>query len=234
MNIHLHFLTIGGQNRQKNGGKIMEQQHCVEKNTKTNKEDSVTTNLFDILVNLQGAEVIENNKRTITTDLLDITIDTHGVEVTEELIQMSKQKNETDLFDVLVDLHGAEMTKELIYTCGKMNGLNFGKQLGKCDDPQSAIKHIHAHIQSHCEINADDIKPNNEKCAKTINFKNGLINKLLTHKKTVSLNPLHIRTQGFIEGTLSFMTGMQVNIDITNPDKDKIDFKPEKSFFGFM
>ena len=214
----------------------MEQQHCVVKNTNTNtnKEDSVTTNLFDILVNLQDAELIENNNRTITTDLLDITIDTHGVEVTEELIQLSKQKNESDLFDMLVDLHGAEMTGELIYTCGKTNGLNFGKQLGKCDDPQSAIKQVYTHIKSHCEINADDVKPNNEKCAETINFKNGLIKQLLTHKKIVSLNPLHIRTQGFIEGTLSFMTGMHVNMDITNPDKDKIDFKPEKSFFGFL
>ena len=227
-------MRISGQNKHKNGGKIMEQQHSVVKNTNTNKESSVTTNLFDIFINLQDAKLIMNKDRTITTDLLDITMDTHGVEVTEELIQMSKQKNETDLFDVLVDLHGAEMTKELIYTCGKRNGLNFGKQLGKFDNPQSAIKHVHAHIQSHCEINADDIKLNNEKCAETIHFKNGLIKQLLSRKKTTSINPLHIRTQGFIEGTLSFMTGMQVNIDITNPDKDKIDFKPEKSFFGLL
>ena len=210
----------------------MEQQHSVVENTKTIKEDSVTTNLFDILLNLQDAKLTENENRTITADLLDITIDTHGAELTEELVQMSKQEN--NLFDMLVDLHGAEMTEELIYTCGKMNGLNFGKQLGKCDDPQSAIKHIHTHIQSYCEINADDTKPNNEKCTETINFKNGLIKKLLTRKQTVSLNPLHIRTQGFIEGTLTFMTGMQVNINMTHPDKNEIHFKPEKSFFGFL
>ena len=227
-------MRISGQNKHKNGGKIMEQQHSVVKNTNTNKESSVTTNLFDIFINLQDAKLIMNKDRTITTDLLDITMDTHGVEVTEELIQMSKQKNEPNLCDVLVDLHGAEMTKELIYTCGKRNGLNFGKQLGKFDNPQSAIKHVHAHIQSHCEINADNVKPNNKKYAETIHFKNGLIKQLLSHKKTTSINPLHIRTQGFIEGTLSFMTGMQVNIDITNPDKDKIHFKPEKSFFGLL
>lgn len=56
---------------------------------------------------------------------------------------MSKQENENDLFDMLVDLHGAQMTEELIHTCGKMNGLNFGKQLGKFDNPQSAIKHVY-------------------------------------------------------------------------------------------
>ena len=212
----------------------MGQQHSVVENTRTIKEDSVTTNLFDILINLQDSKLTENDKRTMTADLLDITMDTHGAEMTEELIQLSKQKNENDLFGMLVDLHGAEMTEELIYTCGKMKGLNFGKQLGKCDDPQSAIKHIHTHIQSYCEINADDIKSKNEKCAEIINFKNGLIKKLLTRKQTVSLNPLHIRTQGFIEGALSFMTGMHVNVDITNPDKDKIHFKPEKNFFGFL
>ena len=210
----------------------MEQQHSVVKKTNTNNESSVTTNLFDILVNLQDVELTENKDRTMTTDLLDMTMDTHGAEITEELIQLSNQKN--DLFDMLVDLHGAEMTEELIHTCGKMNGLNFGKQLGKFDNPQSAIKHVHAHIQSHCEINADDVKPNNKKYAETIHFKNGLIKQLLSHKKTTSINPLDIRTQGFIEGTLSFMTGMQVNIDITNPDKDKIHFKPEKSFFGLL
>lgn len=212
----------------------MEQQHSMMENTKTIKEDSVTTNLFDLLVNLQDVKLTENENRTITADLLDITIDTHGAEVTEEIIHLSKQKNESNLFDMLVDLHGAEMAKEHIYTYGKMNGLNFGKQLGKCDSPQSAIKHIHAHIQSYCEINAGEIKPNNEKCTETINFKTGLINRYLKCKKTESLNPLHIRTQGFIEGTLSFMTGMQVNIDITDPDKDKIHFKPEKNFFGFL
>ena len=210
----------------------MGQQHSVVESTRTIKEDSVTTNLFDILINLQDVKLTEN--RTITADLLDITMDTHGAEMTEEIIQLSKQKNENDLFAMLVDLHGPEMTEELIYTCGKMNGLNFGKQLGKCDDPQSAIKHIHTHIQSHCEIDTEGIKSNNEKCAETINFKNGFIKKLLTRKKTVSLNLLHIRTQGFIEGALSFMTGMHVNIDITNPGKNKIHFKPEKSFFGFL
>lgn len=58
-------MTIGGQNKQKNGGKIMEQQHSVVKNTNTNKESSVTTNLFDIFVNLQDAELTENNNRSI-------------------------------------------------------------------------------------------------------------------------------------------------------------------------
>ena len=210
----------------------MEQQHGMVENTKTIKENSVTTNLFDILINIQDVKLAENKNRTITADLLDMTIDTHGAELTEELVQISKQEN--NLLDILADLHGAEMTEELIYTCGKMNGLNFGKQLGKCDDPQSAIKQIYTHIKSHCEINADDVKPNNEKCAETINFKNGLIKQLLSRKKTVSLNPHHIRTQGFIEGTLSFMTGMQVNIDMTNPDKSEIHFKPEKSIFGFL
>ena len=210
----------------------MEQQHSVVENTKTIKEDSVTTNLFDVLINLQDAKLTGDKNRTIATDLLDMTIDTHGAELTEELVQRSKQEN--NLLDILADLHGPEMTEELIYTCGKMNGQNFGKQLGKFDDPQSAIKHIKTHIQSHCEINMDDIKPNNEKHAKTINFKNGLVKKLLTHKNTISLNPLHIRTQGFIEGTLAFMTGMKVNINMNNPDKTEIYFKPEKSFFGLL
>ena len=98
----------------------MGQQHSVVENTRTIKEDSVTTNLFDILINLQDAKLTGDKNRTITADLLDITIDTHGAEVTEELVQMSKQEN--NLFDMLADLHGAEMTEELIYTCGKMNG----------------------------------------------------------------------------------------------------------------
>lgn len=233
MVMHFYFLMVGNQNQlKKNGGEIMEQQHSMVKKTNTNKESSVITNLFNILINLQYVELTENKNRTMTNDLLDITMDTHGAEITEELIQLSNQKN--DLFDMLVDLHGAEMTEELIHTCGKMNGLNFGKQLGKFDNPQSAIKHVHAYIQSHCEINTDDVKPNNKKYAETIHFKNGLIKKLLSHKKSTSINPLHIRTQGFIEGTLSFMTGMQVNIDITNPDKDKIHFKSEKRFFGLL
>ena len=210
----------------------MEKKQNSVKNTKTIKEDSVTTNLFDIFINLQDAKLTDDKNRTITTDLLDITIDTHGAELTEELVQISKQEN--NLLDILADLHGAEMTEELIYTCGKKNGLNFGKQLGKFDDPHSAIKHIHTHIQSHCEINTENIKPSNEKHTESIIFKNGLLKKLLTHKNTVSLKPLHIRTQGFIEGTLAFMTGMEVNINMNNPDKNEINFKPEKSFFGFL
>ena len=213
-----------------NGGKIMEQQHSVVQNT--NKEATVTTNLFDILLNLQDAKLIINRDWTVTTDLLDMTMDTHGVELTEELLQMSKEKN--NLFDMLVNLHGAEMIEELIYTCGKLNGQKLGKQLGKCDDPQDAIKQIHEHIQYHCENATDDINPNNENSIETISIKNGFVNKLLTHKKTVSFNPHHIRTQGFIEGTLAFMTGMQVNVDMTMQDKSKISFKPEKSFFGFI
>ena len=213
-----------------NGGIIMEQQHNVVQNV--NEEDTVTTNLFDVLLSLQDAKLIMNKDQTVATDLLDMTIDTHGRELAEELLQQSKQKN--NLFDMLVNLHGAEMTEELIYTCGKLNGHKLGKQLGKCNNPQAAVKHIHEHIQYHCEYDADDTNPNNEKYTETISFKNGFVKKHLTHKETVSFNPHHIRTKGFIEGTLAFMTGMQVNVDVTIEDKSKISFKPEKSFFGFL
>ena len=117
--------------------------------------NSITTNLFDVLVNLRDAGVIGHNEQSITSDLLDITIDTHGIEFAKELSQICEQNSENDLFDMLVELHGIKMTKEFIYTRGKMKGLNFGKHLGKCDDPCSAIKNFNVHIQSNYDIKID-------------------------------------------------------------------------------
>ena len=208
----------------------MEKQHNMVQDP--SKKNTVSTDLFDVLSNLQDAKLVLNKDWTVITDLLDVTMDTHGIELTEELLQQSKQNN--NLFDMLVNLHGPKMTKELIYTCGKLKGKNLGKQLGKCDNPQTAIKQIHEHIQYHCENSTDDINPNNEHPTETISVKNGFLSKLLTHKETVSLNPHHILTQGFIEGTLAFMTDMQVDVDMTLQDKSEISFKPEKHFLGLI
>ena len=198
------------------------------KNLSQNYEKSITTDLFDVLVNLRDAGVAEQNENSITTDLLDITMDTHGVEVTEELIHMCQQINEKDLFDVLVELHGTEILKELIYTHGRLKGLKFGKQLGKFDSPNSAIKNINAHIQSYYDIKVDGKTLANE-------HENGSTKNFRNDNKTNSLNPLHINTQGFIEGALSFMTGMQAIINITDPNENKIHFKePKKHFFGLF
>ncbi|MBW6470691.1 MAG: hypothetical protein K0A90_05655, partial [Methanosarcinaceae archaeon] len=49
-------------------------------------------------------------------------------------------------------------------------------------------------------------------------------------RKIAPLNPLHINTQGFIEGALSFMTGMQANI-ATESNVNKIYFKQHKKYF---
>ena len=198
--------------------------------------NSITTNLFVVLVNLRDAGVIGHNEQSITSDLLDITIDTHGIEFAKELSQICEQNSENDLFDMLVELHGIKMTKEFIYTRGKMKGLNFGKHLGKCDDPCSAIKNFNVHIQSNYDIKIDgkmdEKTPGNKE---QISSKNGSTKNLRNNKKTASLNPLQINTQGFIEGALSFMTGMQANICINNPNENKIYFKqPKKHFFGLF
>ncbi|MBW6469892.1 MAG: hypothetical protein K0A90_01565, partial [Methanosarcinaceae archaeon] len=124
--------------------------------------DSITTNLFDVLVNLRDTGVIRHNKQSIITDLLDITIDTHGIEFAKELSQICENNNDNDLFDMLVELHGIKMTKDFIYTHGKIKGLKFGKRLGKCDDPRSAIKNFNVHVQSNYHIKIDEKTLGNE------------------------------------------------------------------------
>ena len=183
-------------------------------NIDQNNERSINTDLFNVLMNLRDARTMYNDEYSIKNNLLEITMDTHGPEVTEELIQMCK-KDHVKLFDVLVELHGIDIINELIYTHGKKKGRNFGKQLGKCKNPGSAIKRINENIQ--CNQNVNDSK------------------NLHNNKKTTSLNPLHINTQGFIEGALSFMTGMQTNIAITDPNENRIYFKSHKKhFFGIF
>ncbi|MDO9516646.1 MAG: hypothetical protein Q7J10_01225 [Methanosarcinaceae archaeon] len=215
-------------------------------NIHQSEENAITTNLFDVVINLRNDAVKEYNGHSITADLLDITMDTHGTEVTEELVHMCKQ-NDINLFDMLVELHGAEIAKELIYTHGKMKGLDFGKNIGKCKNPHSAIKQINAHIQSGYDIKIDNDALSNEQddlhlCKINSEYKsitytqektspeNGSTKNLRNNKKTVLLNPLYINTQGFIEGALSFMTGMQANI-ATESNEHKIYFKKSKKYF---
>ena len=221
------------------------------KNINQSKEESITTNLFDVLINLRDDAVKKCNEHSITTDLLDITIDTHGVEVTEELVHMCEQNN-INLFDMLVEMHGVEIAKELIYTHGKMEGLKFGKNIGKCNNPHSAIKEINAHIQYNYNRKIDEKTLVNERnnsqfvqinteyasikyTQEQASSENGSAKNHRNNKKTVPLNPLYINTQGFIEGALSFMTGMQANIATNESNEDKIYFKePKKHFFGLF
>ncbi|MDO9516645.1 MAG: hypothetical protein Q7J10_01220 [Methanosarcinaceae archaeon] len=208
------------------------QDDMMKNNINQNDENSIKTYLFDVLVNLRNTDVVGHTEQSIITDLLDITMDTHGAEFVKELRHICKQKSDDEVFDMLMELHGIEMTKEFIYTYGKMKGKKIGKHLGKCDDPRSAIKNFSLHIQSTYDIKINEKALGNEG---QISSKNRLNKNLRNIKKTTSFNPNYINTQGFIEGALSFMTGMQANICINNLNGNKIYFKqPIKYFFGFF
>lgn len=142
------------------------------------------------------------------------------------------------LLDILEDVNGVEVTEEIMCMNGKRRGEHIGKKLGANKDPQTAIREFLEYIKPYYEIEIKNEKPTKNGYTSDIEVKNCLIKNLCKNRGLSIKNPLCKSTHGFIEGALSFMTGMQVDVNTPIAGWDicqsTVEFKQKRDRFHFL
>ncbi len=142
------------------------------------------------------------------------------------------------LLDTLREINGDEVTGDLIYMNFFRRGENFGEKIGTGKDPQTALKQFIEYIKFCFDIEIISENSKEKEYTADIRFKNCLIKDLCSNQGSSIKNPLCRSTQGLIEGALSFMTGKQVELDISIIEKDicqgTIKFKKKRDIFHFI
>ncbi len=144
------------------------------------------------------------------------------------------------LLDILREVNGDEVTGDLIYMNFFRKGEKFGEKIGTGKDPQTALKQFIESIKSCFDIDIEILNENSKEKEYTadIRFKKCLIKDLCKNQGLSLKTPLCRSTQGLIEGALSFMTGKQVELDISIMERDicqgTIQFKKKRDIFHFI
>ena len=143
------------------------------------------------------------------------------------------------LLDILREVNGNEVTGDLIYTNFYRKGEKLGEKIGTGKDPQSAMKQFIEYIKFCFDIEIiNENSKEEEEHTSDIRFKNCLIKDVCKNQGLSIETPLCRSTQGLIEGALSFMTGKQVDMDISVTDWDicqgTVQFKKKRDIFHFI
>ena len=142
------------------------------------------------------------------------------------------------LLDILREVNGDEVTGDLIYMNFHQKGENFGEKIGKVKDPQTALKQFIEYIKFSFDIEIINENSKEKEYTADIRFKSCLIKDLCSNQGLSIKNPLCRSTNGLIEGALSFMTGKQVDLDISIVDMDicqgTIQFKKKRDIFHLI
>lgn len=117
------------------------------------------------------------------------------------------------LLDILEEVSGVEVTEEIMLTNGRRRGEHIAEKLGTNKDPETAIREFIDYIRPYYEIHIRNEAPTDSGHISNILIKNCLIKTLCKNRGLPIKNPLCRSTHGLIEGALSSMTGMQVELD---------------------
>ena len=142
------------------------------------------------------------------------------------------------LLDIFKEVNGVEVTNDLIYTNFYRKGEKLGEKIGTGKDPQTAMKQFIEYIKFCFDIEIINENSKEEEYTSDIRFKNCLIKDVCKNQGLSIETPLCRSTQGLIEGALSFMTGKQVDLDISIADWDicqgTVQFKKKRDIFHFI
>jgi predicted hydrocarbon binding protein len=142
------------------------------------------------------------------------------------------------LLNTLREVNGDEVTSDLVYMNFFRKGENFGEKIGPVKDPQTALKQFIEYIKFCFDIEIINENLKEKDYTADLQFKSCLIKDLCSNQGLSIKNPLCRSTQGIIEGALSFMTGKQVDLDISIIDSDicqgTIRFKKKRDIFHFI
>ncbi len=137
------------------------------------------------------------------------------------------------LLDILEEVNGVEVTEEIMLTNGRRRGEHIGEKLGTNKDPASAVRDFIDYIRPYYEISSINESPTDSGYKSDILIKNCLIKNLCKNRGLPIKNPLCRSTHGLIEGALSSMTGMQVELTNVLADWDTcegaVEFKQKKN-----
>ncbi|MCD4797442.1 MAG: hypothetical protein K8R19_00335 [Methanosarcinales archaeon] len=142
------------------------------------------------------------------------------------------------LLDTLREVNGDEVTGDLIYVNFFRKGENLGEKIGTGKDPQTALKQFIEYIKFCFDIEIISENSKEKEYTADLRFKNCLIKDICSNQGLSVKNPLCRSTQGLIEGALSFMTGKQIDLDISIIEQDicqgTIKFKKKRDIFHFI
>ena len=142
------------------------------------------------------------------------------------------------LLDIFKEVNGVEVTNDLIYTNFYRKGEKLGEKIGTGKDPQTAMKQFIEYIKFCFDIEIINENSKEEEYTADMRFKKCLIKDVCKNQGLSIETPLCRSTQGLIEGALSFMTGKQVDLDISIADWDicqgTVQFKKKRDIFHFI
>jgi predicted hydrocarbon binding protein len=142
------------------------------------------------------------------------------------------------LLEILEEANGVEVTEDMMYMNGKRRGEHVGKKLGAGKDPETALEEFIDYIKPYYEIDIKHQNATKKGYIADLQFKKCMVKDLCKDRGLSIKNPLCRNSYGFIEGALSFMTGMQVDIDIPLVGWDicqgTVEFKQKRDRFNFL
>ncbi len=142
------------------------------------------------------------------------------------------------LLDILEEANGVEVTEDMMYLNGKRRGEHIGKKLGADKDPHTAISEFIEHVRPYYDIEVTDEGNTKNGYMAQIRVNKCMIKDMCKNRGISIKNPLCRSTQGFIEGALAFMSGMQVAeyTSLVNWEKcqGSVEFKRKRDIFGFL
>lgn len=142
------------------------------------------------------------------------------------------------LLDILSEINGVEVASDMIYMNFFRMGEQAGKKLGKDKNPHTALKEFIEYIKPCLDIEIINEHSREKEYISEVRFNKCLVKKVCKDQGLYIKNPLCGSTQGFVEGTLYFMTGKQVDLDITTVDWDicqgTVEFKEKRDIFNFI
>lgn len=159
-------------------------------------------------------------------------------QITEQTREIGYMSLIAGLLEILEEANGVEVTEDMMYMNGMRRGEYIGKKLGAGKDPKTALEEFIRYVKPYYTIEIKRQNHTKKGYMADIHFKKCMIKDLCKHRGISIKNPLCKNSYGFIEGALSFMTGMQVDIDIPLVGWDlcqgTVKFKHKRDRFHFL
>ncbi|HWQ96387.1 MAG TPA: hypothetical protein VN368_03330 [Candidatus Methylomirabilis sp.] len=142
------------------------------------------------------------------------------------------------LLEILEEANGIEVTEDMMYLNGKRRGEHIGKKLGVDKDPHEAISEFIEYVRPYYDIEITEEESTKNGYKAQIRVNKCLIKEMCKNRGISIKNPLCKSTQGFIEGALAFMSGMQVREHIPlvhwETCQGSVEFKRKRDIFSFF
>lgn len=142
------------------------------------------------------------------------------------------------LLEILEEANGIDVTEDMMYLNGKRRGEHIGKKLGADKDPHTALSEFIEYVRPYYDIEIIEENSTKNGSKAKIRVNKCLIKEMCKDRGISIKNPLCKSTQGFIEGALAFMSGMQVSeqTPLVNWETchGTVEFKRKRDILSFL